>query len=182
MPDGPLDDLVNQPQRPAGQGPGQLRQGGLDLAGSQVAELDRSESGYGVVGGVPIVGDRARAPARQALGEPILDSKSHRVGGRGADPGVQLAPQRPQLFPDLSLGPAGHLAPDPAPAVGRVAEGDGPLSSGYWRRQSRVNPHRDHGAGPSLPWFDRISLALGLALDEPAAPENWSSTSRDGRI
>jgi hypothetical protein len=74
MADSPFDDLMNQSQRPGGQRPRQLGQGGLDVPGGQVPELDGSELGDGMVGGVPVVGDRVCAAARQPLGEPIFNA------------------------------------------------------------------------------------------------------------
>src|SRR5262245_50999160 len=43
---------------------------------------------------------------------------------RRSDPGVELPVQRPELVPDLLLGPARDLPPDPL-AVGGEAERDG---------------------------------------------------------
>ncbi len=61
-------------------------------------------------------GPRPFRPALQTSLQPVVHRLPDRVGSRRVQATVKLGVRRLQLVPDLGLGPAGDLAPDPLPA------------------------------------------------------------------
>ena len=70
-------------------------------------------------------GPRALRPPRQAALQPVVHRLPDRVRGRAMQAAVKLVVRRFELVPDLGLGPAGDLAPDPL-AVRTEADRDRP--------------------------------------------------------
>src|SRR5262249_36110649 len=70
---------------------------------------------------IPVLLDRLRRPAVEAVSEPVINCMRDGVGGRRFDVGGDVLVQRAQLLAYFGLGPAGDLA-SAALAVGGVAE------------------------------------------------------------
>ena len=63
--------------------------------------------------GLPVDQPCALCPARQPVPQPVLYRLPDRIGRRGTQAAIKLGVQGLELVPDLLLGPAVDLPPDP---------------------------------------------------------------------
>ncbi len=120
----PGQERLAHPARPDRPRLGQLAQRAPDILGGQVSQRGRSRSASSPAGAGPQVTGQFCLPARPALRSPVVHSLGHRVGIRGPQASVRFGLELLELLPDLGLGPAGDLAPDPRTAR-TPAERDG---------------------------------------------------------
>jgi hypothetical protein len=121
MPDRPRKRVMRDRHRRTGLLLRQLRQHLMNIVRGQLPQHSPPDPLSHRFEHMPILLDRLLRSTIKPGRQPVIKSLPHGVGGGGVDISGDLLTQRPELVPNLGLGPPAY-SPSPALAVGGVPE------------------------------------------------------------
>jgi hypothetical protein len=113
VPHSPRQAVVRLLRRPGGMRRRHLRQRHPHVLHSQVLQRDRPDNREQRAQRVPVNFDRLGSTVRQTLGQPVGNSLLNRVPVHSPHAGVEFGVHFFELVPNLSLGLAADLPPNP---------------------------------------------------------------------